>query len=949
MLAGLVCAHAQASTETIVKYLSGKGFDDAVAWEFFCTDGRNSNRWTTIKVPSCWEQQGFGGYTYGVNFYGKKTAPGITSEQGKYRHTFSIPAEWQGKRIRIVFDGVMTDAEVRINGQKAGEVHRGGFYRFAYDITGMVRTGGDNLLEVNVSKESANESVNLAERRADYWNFGGVFRPVFLEALPQQLISRTAIDAKADGTFTAALYLGAAVEKGFSVAAQLTDAAGLPVGAPAAAEVQKGSDRATVTLKLNSPALWTAETPNLYTVKLTLKEGETVHHVVTERFGFRSLEVRRSDGIYLNGQRIVLRGVNRHSFWPETGRTLSRALNYADAKLIKEMNMNAVRMSHYPPDPDFLDACDELGLYVLNELGGWHGKYDEGVGRKLVGELVQRDVNHPCILFWDNGNEGGWNAALDEEFGKWDLQKRPVLHPQQLLSGIETMHYRSYGETQEFLRGDYIYMPTEFLHGLYDGGHGAGLYDYWEMMRRHPRCAGGFLWAYADEGVVRTDQNGRIDNDGNHGADGIVGPHHEKEGSFYAIRSVWSPVQVMNTGVTESFDGTLSIENRYDFTNFNRCRVAWELAVFPKPEEEQAGHRVTSAGELAGSDIAPHAAGELKLPLPAAWREADVLYITIKNPQGESLWTWSFAWKKSAAFFADAQPSAGKSAAKGKDSLPNVKNTPEKIVVTAGNLELSFDRTTGELLGVRQAGRLISISGLRFTAARRGNRTLDGSVDADAPKGMNLIYKELQPNSKLTSLTATIAGSDALVEARYFGALRRVAWRISPDESIRLEYEYGYDGVVELMGVKLGYPEEKVKSMRLLANGPCRVWQNRLHGATLDVWSNEYNDPVPGETFTYPEFKGYYSGWRWVVLETSEGSITLCSEAAGSYLGVYTPRDGRDEMLYRLPQTELAALDVIPAVRNKVNATDLIGPSSQAQRVSGVKTGAIHLKFKASK
>jgi beta-galactosidase/beta-glucuronidase len=918
-----------------------------VEWEFFCTDGRNSNKWTTIKVPSCWEQQGFGGYTYGVNFYGKKTAPGITAEQGKYRYKFDVPAEWQGRRIRLVFDGVMTDAEVRINEQKAGEVHRGGFYRFAYDITSMVRTGGDNLLEVTVSKESANESVNLAERRADYWNFGGIFRPVFLEAFPSTFISRTAIDAKADGSFAAELYLDAAVEKGFSVAAQLTDAAGLPVGEPAVAEVQKGGDKATLTMTLENPKLWTAETPNLYKVKFTLKEGETVRHVTTERFGFRTLEVRKSDGIYLNGQRIMLRGVNRHSFYPETGRTLNRALNYADAKLIKEMNMNAVRMSHYPPDPDFLDACDELGLYVLNELGGWHGKYDEGVGRKLVGELVRRDVNHPSILFWDNGNEGGWNVALDDEFGKWDVQKRPVLHPQQFLNGIETMHYRSYGETQEYLRGDYIYMPTEFLHGLYDGGHGAGLYDYWEMMRKRPRCAGGFLWAYADEGVVRTDQNGRIDNDGNHGADGIVGPRHEKEGSFYAIRHVWSPIQVMNTDISENFNGTLSVENRYDFTNFNRCKVKWELAIFPKPEAGQAGHTAAYEGELAGSDIAPHASGALKLPLPGSWREADALYITVKNPQGEDLWTWSYAWKKNTAYFAAAPEK--QSSANGKEKLPKVKNTPEKITVTAGELELAFDRATGELSNVRQGGKAVSLSGLRFTAARRGNRTLDGSTDAEAPKGMNLVYKEVQANSKLTNLTATIADGDALVEASYFGSLRRALWRISSDENIRLEYEYEYDGVVELMGVKFDYPESKVKSMRLLANGPYRVWQNRLHGATLNVWSNEYNDPVPGETFTYPEFKGYYSGWRWAVLETSEGSITLCNEASGSYLGVYAPRDGRDEMLYRLPQTGLAALDVIPAVRNKVNATDLIGPSSQAQRVSGVKKGVVHLKIKTSR
>jgi hypothetical protein len=604
------------------------------------------------------------------------------------------------------------------------------------------------------------------------------------------------------------------------------------------------------------------------------------------------------------------------------------------------MNMNAVRMSHYPPDPDFLDACDELGLYVLNELGGWHSKYDEGIGQKLVGEVVRRDVNHPSILFWDNGNEGGWNTALDGEFAKWDIQKRPVLHPQQLLSGVETMHYRSYGETQEYLRGDYIYMPTEFLHGLYDGGHGAGLYDYWELMRRHPRCAGGFLWAFADEGVARTDQNGRVDNDGNHGADGIVGPHHEKEGSFYTIREVWSPVQLPRS-LSADFDGTLAVENRYDFTNLSACKVRWELGAFYKAEDPHAGHKAIASGELACPSVAPREAGKLKLPLPAAWREADALYVTVKNPQGESLWTWAYTWKPSTAHFGwrvAEQPTG--------EAAPALTRTVAKTVVAAGSLQLTFSNATGELAAVTRGGKPISLRGLRFVAARRGNRTLDGAVAADAPKGMNLVYKEVEAASKLTALDVRTEGSSVVVEATYFGELRRTLWRIASNGDIRLEYAYRYDGVVELMGVALDYPEAEVKSMRLLANGPYRVWQNRLHGATLDVWASDYNDPTPGETFTYPEFKGYYSGWMWAAFKTSEGTIMLGNEAAqGSYLGVYTPRDGRDELLYKLPQTGLAILDVIPAVRNKVNATDLVGPSSQAQRVEGIKTGVVHLRL----
>ena len=158
--------------ETQTLYLSGRGKDDPVQWEFYCTAGRNSGNWTTIGVPSNWELQGFGTYNYGLD---KNKA----AEQGKYRCTFELPKRWGDKTIHIVFEGVMTDAKVWINGSSAGPEHQGGFYRFKYDITKLAKFGAGNLLEVEVSKDSSNKSVEAAERRADYWEFGGIYRPVY--------------------------------------------------------------------------------------------------------------------------------------------------------------------------------------------------------------------------------------------------------------------------------------------------------------------------------------------------------------------------------------------------------------------------------------------------------------------------------------------------------------------------------------------------------------------------------------------------------------------------------------------------------------------------------------------------------------------------------------------------------------------------------------------------
>ncbi|SFW52169.1 Beta-galactosidase/beta-glucuronidase [Sinomicrobium oceani] len=927
--------YAQQEKTTQRLYLSGKGYQDTETWEFKISDGRNGGTWSTIEVPSVWEQQGFGKYQYGIKFYGKPHPEGIADEVGEYKYKFTVPKGWENQRVKIVFDGSMTDTEVRINGRKAGDKHQGAFYRFQYDISGLLKYGKENLLEVTVSKESENGSVNLAERRADYWNFGGIFRPVFLEARPAYHIDRTAVKAEADGSFEADVFLGEGAT-GLRAEAVVTDVAGKKKGV-LKGEAVPGSDRIRLSGTFEDIALWTAETPNLYHVDFLLYRGDELLHKVSDRFGFRTIEIHKGDGIYVNGQRVLMKGVNRHSFWPESGRTLNKELNYADVRLIKEMNMNAVRLSHYPPDPEFLDACDELGLYVMDELGGWHGHYDDAVGKKLVREMVTRDLNHPCIIFWSNGNEGGWNTNLDNQFEIWDLQKRPVLHPQQELSGVETMHYRSYGETLEYFRGEEIFMPTEFLHGLYDGGHGAGLFDYWEVMRKHPRSGGGYLWVYADEGIARTDQGGRIDNQGNYAADGIVGPHHEKEGSFYTIKEVWSPVVVLqDEKLPEDFDGVFTLENRYDFTNTNQCTIAWELAAFPAPGDKSAGHKTITGKTIKGPDIAPHAAGELQLKLPSDWKKADVLYLKAQDPEGKELWTWSYTWDKVKKPVMTEQK---KEAA--------VTETAAYYEVSASGTQIRIDRKTGKLLQVWQSGKKIAFgNGPRFIAARRGDRTLDGTVDKEAAKGEDRIYKEIAYEEKLRHIAVEEKNGEVTVTAGYFGPLQQVRWTVKKDGTVQLDYDYEYHGIVELVGVSFDYPEDHMEQIRWLGKGPYRVWQNRLHGTTLDVWENEYNDPVPGESFVYPEFKGYFDQWRWAVFRTSEGEIRLRNGNPGSYLGVYTPRDGRDALLYTLPQTGIAVFDVIPAVRNKVNATDLVGPSSQPQWIEGRKKHTLYLEFK---
>jgi len=918
-LVGLVALGVQAQklVETQRQYLSGHGCDDMVQWDFLCSDGRNSGKWTKIGVPSCWELQGFGTYQYGMRFYGKATPEGIADETGKYKTEFMLPQEWAGRQIQLVFEAAFTEIHVEINGRKAGNgTYQGGFTRHTIDVSDRVFFGSKkNRLEVEVLKESTNPQVNLAERRADYWNFGGIWRPVFIVSKPSQNIQRVAIDAKADGSFTADVFLNRAVA-GSSVTVDLVDANGKKVATSPSYIV--ASDQAKVEFRTENPKLWNAEQPNLYTAVFTLKdaEGRTLH-IERQKFGFRTIEYRhtykgdKEDGVFINGQKVIFKGVNRHSFRPESGRTLSKQKNIEDVSLIKSMNMNAVRLSHYPADPEFLDACDSLGLYVECEQPGWHKAHETIVGSQIVEEMVTRDVNHPSIIFWSNGNEGGFNYELEPVFAQFDPQQRVVLYPWANRNGFETKHYRSWGETADYMRQKEIFMPTEFLHGLYDGGHGAGLKDYWKLMMSNPRCAGGFLWDLMDQAVVRTDKNGILDPVGNFGSDGIVGPHMEKEGSFYTIREVWSPVQVLY------FDsGAFTIQNCYNFINLKDCQFSYRLLKMPAYGESEV--KVIKSVKLTSPDAAPGEKARLKIERT----DADVIELTAIDPYGKEIFTWSHRHMVKLG----TDNLSKRNLHKNTQKYSYTEDT-NQLLVQNGNRQYTFSKKTGRLIGVSIGEKKLSFSnGPRFVAAKRADRSQDGFYNHDDNKAFQkkTQYTEYPDQGAFDGFTF----SDSTLVANYLhGSINTVTWRFLADGGMYMNVDYYFNGVVDLMGICFDYPETMVKSKQWVGKGPYRVWQNRQEGPQYGYWQNDYNDPIPGESWDYPEFKGYFNNVSWMKLNTTEGAVGI--ETIAGKIGVYTPRDGRDHILYTLPETGISILKAIPAVRNKVNTTDLNGPSAQ--------------------
>lgn len=905
------------AAETERMFLSGRGADDAVNWEFFCTAGRNSGFWTNILVPSCWELQGFGAYNYGH-------ARNPASEQGLYRRSFHVPSEWQDKDVQIVFEGSMTDTEVKVNGSSAGPIHQGAFYQFRYNIGGLLKYGATNLLEVTVSKRSSNASINTAERDADFWIFGGIFRPVLLEVRPQQSLQRVAIDAKAGGELTFIAH-GNNISEGLAINAWVEDSQARKVGETLSAPIRSGESTARLTSTIPGVTAWTMEWPTLYHLVVELRRGPEVLHRIRERFGFRTVEVRPGDGLYLNGVKIRLKGINRHVFHPDHGRTSSRSFSEEAVRLIKGLNMNSLRMSHYPPDKHLLEVCDEQGLLVIDELTGWQRPpYDTATARRLVRQMIERDVNHPSVILWANGNEGGWNTEVDGDFALHDPQERPVIHPGSnfggdiAAGGIDTTHYPTYSTLLNKLNGANLYQPTEFLHGLYDGGHGAGLQDYWNAMRNSPRGVGGFLWVFADEGVRRTDQGGRIDNDGNHAPDGIVGPYHEKKPSYDAVREIWSPIVLTTPSISPVWDGLIEVLNDYYFTSLDCCRFRWEFGTFPTLKNgPNVAWNVHANGEIAGPPTAPQTTGTFKIPLPAGWQTNDALRLTAFDPHGLELRQWTWLVRKHGDIVAANLPQRPQAAAA-------LAEDSDSITLVGGAVRVMISKSTGRIAGVSRNGDAIGLG--------------------DGPRIVGA-------SNTLTRLTRESSGSEQIVTATYDGDQSSVRYTMRGDGWMRIDYTLSGTSNQPNIGITFDYPEERITGMRWLGGGPQPVWKNRLAGAMLGVWEKRANNPIPGQSYTAdPVFRGYHSDVHWCVLETTEGRIQFVHETPDLFLRVLSPANGvrPQHTQFNMPAGQISVLHAISPIGNKFHATGVLGPMSAVNAEPGSYSGSFWLNVAGS-
>ena len=908
-------------------YLSGTGSDDAVLWDFKCNIGKNSGFWSNISVPSNWELQGYGYYTYGTDRDDYKTNP----ETGFYKHTFNLESV-EDKVFNLVFQASMTDTQVKINGKLAGDIHQGGYTQFEYDITKLVKKG-ENLIKVEVSKPSKNESVQQAERIADFWLFGGIYRPVYIDVLPVKHIERIAIDANMDGKLKINAYLKNTIGTE-SISAQVFTPDGKTFGDAISIKITNNSDLITLTGDYANIKLWSHEFPNLYNIKISLKKGKTILHTITERFGFRTFEVRDHDGFYLNGQRIMLKGASMHSFRPETGRSLNAKDNLEDIKLMKGLNFNTVRAPCYPPDEYFLDLCDSLGLLVLNELSGWARPLETIVGTKLVKELVVRDVNHPSVIIWGNGNHYSHNAELEDVFLEWDIQKR---RPYKNAANnepwpgknhgkfelIDTRYYPNYAELTERFSGNQIVCPLETLHALYDGGGDAGLFDYWEALKKSKVGGGLIIWALYDEGIVRTDEGYRVDNQGNKAPDGIVGPNKEKKGSYYAVKEIWSPVQIKTKEISEDFNGKIPVVNDFDFTNLDQCLFKWKYIRFASPTEASKGYRIVEEGEFKGPSIAPKTNGNVQIPVSQKIDRADALELIAYSPHGQELWTWRFMKEPKKAFLSRFLKTDTEQLVK-QDTLNIWK-------FQSGNALFIFDKKTNAPIKV-----LVDSTAIPFP---------EFLVVAKTDKGYYIPKSNLEHNASVKK-----SNENYMINYQSTNGFKNITWTIMPGGVLKLDYAYELPtDKYYYVGAGFHLPANNVVSKRWMGEGPYRIYNNRTKGTEINVWQIDKKLNVPGMVYNFPEFEGYFGNWYWAQLNLANyRTIGLATIDENLYLGLLKPNPGTDPKFADIHYPENSGVyffNQIAPIGEKWTAPQSVLPSGELDTVGGEFKGTVYFRF----
>ncbi|MFI5756417.1 glycoside hydrolase family 2 TIM barrel-domain containing protein [Streptomyces sp. NPDC051569] len=892
--------------------------------------------WDHITVPSNWEMCGYREPIYlnirypwvGYETPEPPDVPRSFNPVGSYRRSFTVPPDWAGRRTLISFQGVKSAFFLWVNGERVG-YSEDSYTPAEFDIGDHLRPGR-NTLAVEVYRWS--DGSWLEDQ--DMIDLSGIFRDVYVYAVPpvrvQDLFVRTTLDsAFRDAELTVAVAvrdLSGGEPGEHRVEAVLYDAAGRPVlGRPLTGQVLLGDGDAAVTLRagVRGPALWSAEQPYLYTLVVTLTDGAGKPvDIQRTRVGFRQVDY--GPGTFtLNGEPIVLRGTNRHESDPDHGQAVPEERMIEDIRLMKQHNINAVRTSHYPNHPRWLELCDEYGLYVIGETN----LETHGVNDRLPGSLpewtdacvdrlrsmVERDKNHPCVVVWSLGNEAGRgdNFQVMADWVHARDASRPVhyegmsdvadLQSQMYTVPADVEAYGRSGRTKPFIL-------CEYAHSM--GNSTGNLQEYWDVLERYPNLHGAFVWDWVDQAIRlpvpgdprRTylsyggDWSDDYPTDGNFSCDGLVAADRTPHPGLLEVKKVYQPVAVT---AADPVAGAVTVRNKHLFSGLDAYELRWTVT----QDGDQVQH-----GTLPAPRTAPGGESTVRIPCrrpgspaPGAEYLLNVFFVlrdaTRWADAGHTVATGQITLDWHVPAPADPDPA----------TLPALTLTESgtSVRITGRDLEVVLDKAAGTLGSYRHKGRSLLAGG---PVPNFWRAPTDNDIGRDAQQNLRT-WRDAGTDRTVTSVdTGQPAPGEVTVEvtATLPTAPSASEWHtvftVRGDGEIRVRHTLtAPDGLPDLplVGVLVTVPEG-FERLDWYGRGPHENYWDRQTGALVGRYRSTVDDQIAA--YARPQQTGNMTDVRRLTLTDGSGSgLTVLAD----------PADGE-------PLLETSALHYAPA--------DLEGP-----------------------
>ncbi len=917
----------------------------------------DDNFWKEIDVPSNWQMRGYGipiytniKYPYSIDTENIPNIDNSYNPIGSYRRRFDLPLNWQKREVFIHFDGVDSAFYIWINGQKVG-YSQGSMTPAEFNITKYLKPK-DNLIAVEVYRWS--DGSYLEDQ--DMWRLSGIFRDIYIFSTPKIHVRDFYIYNILEETYQSAFLFidlkiknyGALNADNYKINILLFDNKS-NLKKPTKNILKEFSlesyteIKISLDCKIDNPKLWSAEIPNLYSVIVVLiNSNDEIIEVEKSNFGFRRVGLNSKGELIVNGKSILLNGVNRHEHDPDNGRAISRTLIERDIILMKQNNINAVRTSHYPNCPYFYDLCDFFGLYVIDECNlETHGLRDtlpdsNSLWEKACCErmirMVERDKNHPCVIFWSLGNEAGFGDVFKQmKKLALEIDKTRLIHYEgdyinEITDVISFMYYtpkKVKSIAKRNLKNGEIrsVMLCEYAHAM--GNSLGNFQEYIKLFENHSNIIGGFIWDFVDQGLRKINNDGKEywayggdfgdePNDKNFCINGILMPDRKPNPALFEVKKGYQGIKVVPIDINkEKFE----IINKYQFLSLDFVDIKWELTLNGKKVQE---------GIVNKDNIGP---GERK-QITIKFREyienlKEDYFLKIVSTLSKAQ-----VWAKKGFIIAWDQFQLHKDLELEKienlDKYPVVKSEDlnEHIILKSVNFELKIGKESGLIETLKYNGKDILMRPLKpnFWRAPIDNDLGYGDEDIEDFEKISFIdytWKNIIEKSKIIGLKLEdLNPSIKKINAKFD--------TLNSDRGLEIDYIIYGNGKIIITTkfipnkemIRLGMQTEiagEYSNIIWYGRGPHETMLDRKTGAAIGIYSCEINDF--GHNYVRPQENGNRSDIRWCSFKNKKNKGIMIKDVGGTYLNIsawpYTLEDlEKATHIHNLPNRDNITLNV---------------------------------------